>query len=153
MQAWIPFLVFMLHGIQAGVAQTSVDPAQGDNASVVAFVNVAVVSMQDETLLQAQTVVIEGDRILSIGPVDGISVPPGVTVIDGSGRYLIPGLADMHVHIRVPFANGPLFLNAGITTVLSLGTGASAVRDERRATPSTDLVLNNRHSQNQPNFC
>ena len=125
MQAWIPFLVFLLLGIQEGLARTSVDPAEGDGATVVAFVNVAVVSMQDEALLQEQTVVIQGERILSIGPVDVLSVPPGATVIDGSRRYLIPGLADMHVHVRVPFANGPLFLDAGITTVLSLGTRAT----------------------------
>ena len=120
MHARIPFLVFLL-GIQQGLAQTNADPAEGDDATVFAFVNVAVVSMQDDAVLQKQTVVIEGDRILSIGPVDAISVPLEATVIDGSGRYLIPGLADMHVHVEIPFADGPLYLNAGITTVLCLG--------------------------------
>ncbi len=80
--------------------------------------------MQDDVLLPEQTVVIQGDRIQSIGPAESVAVPTGATVIDGSERYLIPGLADMHVHVRVPFADGPLYLDAGITTVLSLGTRA-----------------------------
>jgi hypothetical protein len=125
MKYWILFFLFLLLGIQESLAQTSADPAEGNDATIVAFVNVAVVSMQDETVLQRQTVVISGERIQSIGPVDTLTVPPGAMVIDGSGRYLIPGLADMHVHVRVPFANGPLYLDAGITTVLSLGTRAT----------------------------
>jgi imidazolonepropionase-like amidohydrolase len=140
MRAWVPFLVVL--GIQEGFAQTAVDPADGGEATVVAFVNVAVVSMQGDALLQEQTVVIQGERIRSIGPVDALSVPPGATVIDGTDRYLIPGLADMHVHARVPFANGPLFLDAGITTVLSLGTRS----------PGDDATLQERTRSRTPVF-
>jgi len=140
MQAWVPFLVVL--GIQEGFAQTGVDPADGGEATVVAFVNVAVVSMRDDALLRGQTVVIQGERIRSIGPVDALSVPPGATVIDGTDRYLIPGLADMHVHVRVPFANRPLFLDAGITTVLSLGTRS----------PGDDATLQERTRSRTPGF-
>ena len=126
MQVFVSILLFLFLGIQESLAQRSAAPTEADGATVVAFVNVAVVSMQDEVLLQAQTVVIQGERILSIGPVDAIPVPPDATVIDGSGRYLIPGLADMHVHVQIPFDNGPVFLNAGITTVLSLGTRSTS---------------------------
>ena len=140
--AWVPFLVFLLLGMQEGRAQTRVDSAEGDDTKVVAFVNVAVVSMQDEALLQEQTVIIRGDRILSVGPADALSVPADATVIGGSGRYLIPGLADMHVHVRVPFDNGPLFLDAGITTVLSLGTRS----------PGDDATLQERERSHTPAF-
>ena len=81
MQAWIPYLVFLLPGIQEGLAQTSEDQAVTDASAVVAFVNVAVISMQDEAVLRAQTVVIEGDRIALIGPVDSTMVPPKALVI------------------------------------------------------------------------
>jgi imidazolonepropionase-like amidohydrolase len=110
MRSWLPCVVLLAVGLDKGVAQTT------------AFVDVTVVSMLDESLRPQQTVVIQGDRILAIGPADAVPVPPGAAVIDGSGRYLIPGLADMHVHIRIPFDDAPLFLDAGITTVLSLGT-------------------------------
>ena len=122
-------VVFLLLCGQTALAQINVEPEEGDDAAFVAFVNVAVVSMQDQALLEEQTVVIQGQRILSIGSLDTVSVPAGATVIDGSGRYLIPGLVDMHVHVRAPFADGPLYLNAGVTTVLSLGTSASADSD------------------------
>jgi imidazolonepropionase-like amidohydrolase len=125
MKYWILFFCCLFPGIQQGFAQTRSDSAGGIGGATVAFVNVAVVSMQDEVVLHGQTVVIQGERIRGIGPANSLSVPPEATVIDGTGRYLIPGLADMHVHVQVPFDNGPLYLNAGITTVLSLGTRAT----------------------------
>lgn len=45
-------------------------------------------------------VVVEGDRIAAVG--SNLSAPEGVTVVDGTGRYLVPGLVDMHVHFRDP---------------------------------------------------
>jgi imidazolonepropionase-like amidohydrolase len=45
------------------------------------------------------TVVVEDGRISMMGPVDQITVPPGATRINGRDQYLIPGLADMHVHL------------------------------------------------------
>jgi imidazolonepropionase-like amidohydrolase len=142
MQAWIPLLVFLFAGIQEGLAQTSADPAKGDDSTTVAFVNVGVVSMQNEVLLRGQTVVVHGELIQSIAAVDALPVPEGATVIDGSGRYLIPGLADMHVHVDVPFAEGPVFLDAGITTVLSLGTRS----------PDTGATLRERDLSRSPEF-
>ena len=133
MQGWIPFLVGLVIWGQDGLAQTGVDSAGELDAPVVAFVNVAVVSMRIEEVLQEQTVVTEGDRIVSVGPADAVSVPAGATVIHGSGLYLMPGLADMHVHVRVPFDDGPLYLDAGVTTVLSLGTRAASWNGERIA--------------------
>ena len=122
MHVWIPLLVALFSGFQSCLAQNDADPAGSDDARVVAFVDVAVVSMQDEAVLKGQTVVVVGERIESIGSVDTVSVPAGALVIDGTGFYLVPGLADMHVHVGVPFVDGSLYLNAGVTTVLSMGT-------------------------------
>lgn len=59
--------------------------------------NVTVIPMTKETVLKNKTVTIEGNKIISID--NGKSgIPPGVKVIDGSGKFLIPGLFDMHVH-------------------------------------------------------
>ena len=44
------------------------------------------------------TVVIRGDRVSEIGKAGEITAPPGATVVDASGKFLIPGLWDMHVH-------------------------------------------------------
>jgi imidazolonepropionase-like amidohydrolase len=135
-----PLLVCLLLGVQNGLAQTDEDSTGADGTESVAFVNVAVVTMENEDLLLEQTVLVQGDRIRSIGAADVIPIPDGALVVDGSGRYLIPGLADMHVHVDVPFAEGLVFLDSGITTVLSLGTRSADVdsilleRDRSRAT-------------------
>jgi imidazolonepropionase-like amidohydrolase len=62
------------------------------------------------------TVVVTGDRITAVGKSGDVRVPQGARVVDGNGRYLIPGLWDMHVHIVSP-SYLPLFLANGVTGV------------------------------------
>jgi imidazolonepropionase-like amidohydrolase len=66
---------------------------------VTAFRNVAVLPMDTERVLEAQTVVVRGERIDSIGPAASAEIPAGARVIDSTGKYLIPGLAEMHAHV------------------------------------------------------
>lgn len=67
--------------------------------SVTAFVNVSVLPMDREHVLPGQTVVVQGDRIVAIGPVKQVAVPAAAVRIDGRGQFLMPGLADMHMHL------------------------------------------------------
>ena len=94
--------------------------------------------MDSERILANQTVLVEGDRIIAMGPSDEIPVPEGAYVIDGTGQYLIPGLAEMHGHIPPPTQardeiDDVLFLYAanGITTVRGMlgWPGQLALRD------------------------
>ena len=63
---------------------------------------------------------------MRLGPASAVTIPACAIVIDGTGQYLTPGLADMHVHLdslvqaRPKFGDAPLFLAYGITTVLNL---------------------------------
>jgi imidazolonepropionase-like amidohydrolase len=66
---------------------------------VTVFRNVSVIPMDSERVLEAQTVVVRGERIESVGAASGAQIPAGARVIDGSGRYLVPGLAEMHAHV------------------------------------------------------
>ena len=97
-----------------------------DSPSIIAFVNVNVVPMDHEGIALQQTVLVRGATISEIGPTSAIVIPAGAVVIDGTGQYLTPGLADMHVHLdslvqaRPNFGDAPLFLAYGITTVLNL---------------------------------
>ena len=118
-------LLLLLAGGQISVA--AIPAASGPNTrSVAALVNVTLVPMEREGLLSGQTVIVRGGRIAEIGPASTIAIPAGATVVDGTGRYLTPGLADMHVHLdslvqaRPNFGDAPLFLAYGITTVLNL---------------------------------
>lgn len=63
-----------------------------------------------------QSVLIRGDRIADIAPVDAIPVPEGVTHIDGGGGYLLPGLTDMHVHVWDQASLGA-YLAHGVTAI------------------------------------
>lgn len=60
--------------------------------------NVSVLDVEKMKLLNKQTVVIDKDRISNIGSSEKIKVPAGATVIDGTGKFLSPGLVDAHVH-------------------------------------------------------
>jgi imidazolonepropionase-like amidohydrolase len=92
--------------------------------TAVAFVNVSVIPMDRERVLADQTVVVRGGRITEMGPAASILVPADANRIEARGRYLIPGLAEMHGHI--PGGNAPddvvdrvlqLYALNGITTV------------------------------------
>ncbi len=71
-----------------------------------------------------QTVLIEGDRIVAVGPADSISYSAAET-IDGAGKFLIPGLWDMHVHLtfddRFTAMMPATFIRYGITSVRDTG--------------------------------
>ena len=96
----------------------------------VAIVNVSVVPMDREAILPGQTVVVADGRIASIGPANTARIPAGAMRIDGTGRFLMPGLADMHVHFaatgdsaRDADENEQLavvFMAHGITTARSM---------------------------------
>jgi imidazolonepropionase-like amidohydrolase len=71
-----------------------------DSGGVFAFVDVNVIPMDRERMLEHQTVVVVEGRIEAIGDAASIEIPTGATRIDGSGRYLIPALSDMHAHLE-----------------------------------------------------
>lgn len=63
-----------------------------------AIKNVSVIPMNKETVLAGQTVLVENGEIKSIGTSAKTKIPAGYTVIDGEGKFLMPGLFDMHAH-------------------------------------------------------
>jgi len=91
-------------------------------AGPTALVNVNLIPMTGEKILPHQTVLTDQGRIVGLGPAEGAKVPEGARVIEGQGGFLMPGLADMHVHLRddwpVPQLN--LYLAHGVTTVRDL---------------------------------
>jgi len=70
-------------------------------------------------VLEHQTVLVRDQRIAAIGDVARVPVPPASARIDGRGRYLLPGLVDMHVHYNDPRYT-TLFLANGVTTVRNM---------------------------------
>ena len=91
----------------------------------VAFINVNVVPMDREAVVFGQTVVVEDGVIAEAGPADEVRIPSGALRIDGRGKFLMPGLVDMHVHLRNQSELDNrrmllLFVANGVTTVMNL---------------------------------
>lgn len=105
-------------------------------ATTTAFVDVAVVPMDRERVIEHQTVLVRDGRIERIGPADVVDVPLDAARVDGRGRYLIPGLADMHVHfVGVPAdddALAKLFIANGVTTAFNLQGGPEHLAMRKR---------------------
>lgn len=91
-------------------------------AETVAFVNVNVIPMSDERTIPQQTVIVSDGIIVGIGNVDEMVVPEVAVVVDGTDRFLIPGLAEMHAHVPPAVSDElerdfALFIANGVTTV------------------------------------
>lgn len=98
---------------------------------VVAFVNVNVIPMDRERVLSEQTVIVRAGRIAAVGLASKIKIPAGAARIDGRGKYLLPGLMDMHTHLfsdedlpdRLAADELMIMLANGVTTTrLMIGT-------------------------------
>ena len=102
-------LCAILIGSAKWVAQTT----------VTAFTHVSVIDGRRSDARVDRTVVVHGNRIVAEGPSTSVPVPAGARVIDGRGKYLIPGLWDMHVHLAMPGGRDvlPLYIANGVTGV------------------------------------
>lgn len=117
----------LLAVLLTALATAAAASQQGSSASTsVAFVGVTVIPMDVVRVLSDQTVVIRDGRITTLGPAATIAVPPDARRVDAAGKYLIPGLAEMHAHIpspdsagRMDYAEEVLFLYVahGVTTI------------------------------------
>ncbi len=115
-------------------------------ADVIAFENVTVIPMTDDRPLSGHTVLVQGDRIVAVGPAASVAVPAGARRVDGRGKYLVPGLAEMHGHVPPPSAPAQatedvlfLYLANGITTVRGM-LGAEGQLELRRRTNTGELL-------------
>src|SRR5262245_61456109 len=118
-RVWILLtLAPILGGASPPVRALSSGTAAGTAA---AFVDVTVVPMDQERVLPHQTVVVRNARIAKIGPTAGVYVPRGALRIDGRGKYLMPGLADMHSHPE-SLLDLVLYVANGVTTVRCMGS-------------------------------
>jgi len=88
-----------------------------------AIVNVNVVAMDTELVSAKQTVIVKNGKIVALGKASDVKIPRNALVIDGAGKYLMPGLAEMHAHIppvddvQAMKEVASLFLLNGITTI------------------------------------
>ncbi|HEX8733784.1 MAG TPA: amidohydrolase family protein [Pyrinomonadaceae bacterium] len=89
------------------------------------FTRVTVIDMVDAKPRTEMTVIVEGNRIARIGKSSKIRIPNNAQVVDAGGKFLIPGLWDMHVHALRPERVDyffRLFIANGVTGIRDTGT-------------------------------
>lgn len=75
-------------------------------AQTICIAHVNMIDVKKNVTLTDQTIIIEKDRIMATGPGNKIKVPADATLIDGTGKYLLPGMTDAHIHF---FQSGGLY--------------------------------------------
>jgi amidohydrolase family protein len=108
--------------------------------SAVAFTHVTVIDMTAATPKRDRTVLVSGDRIVAIGSAGATKIPRDAQVVDASGRFLIPGLWDMHVHLGETERSLPLYVANGVTGVRDMGGDPKKVFAWRERTASGALL-------------
>jgi len=105
------------------------------NAAVVAITNVTIIDGTGTTPKTNQTIILNNDRIDDVGDTTSITIPEGATVIDGTGKTVIPGLVMLHEHLfytkpfedwfsvgQMTFTFPRLYLAGGVTTMRTAGS-------------------------------
>jgi hypothetical protein len=103
--------------------------------SPTAFIHANLIPMTTATVLSDQTVVVDGKRITAVGPFSRTEIPLNARVINCRNGFLMPGLADMHMHLRYdwlsdawPVSPLKLYLANGVTTIRCFGPGGKSGR-------------------------
>ena len=105
--------------------------------AVVALVGGTLIDGNSGAPLPGATVIIKGDRIAAVGPAGDVAIPEGAERIDVSGKWILPGFIDCHIHITYPFDNNQYYTyNDSLGALrglhilnLYLKSGVTAVRD------------------------
>ena len=122
--------------LAACTSRPASEPAPGPVP--LAITNVTVVDVTGGPSRPGQTVVVSGERIVSVGPGAAARVPRGARVVDGTGKFLVPGMWDMHSHITMFGRTGlSLYLAHGVTGIRDMGgerfAAVKALRDSVNA--------------------
>ncbi|MFT3913935.1 MAG: amidohydrolase family protein [Anaeromyxobacteraceae bacterium] len=107
----------------------------GARGGTVAYVGARLIDGSGAPPVPDAVVVVDGDRIVDVGPRASVPVPAGARTVDVSGKTVLPGLLDMHAHFE-QVEWGPLYLAAGVTTVRDCGNELDFITSVRDAVAS-----------------
>ncbi len=92
-----------------------------ERPQVLAVTHVTVIDMTGAPPRPDATVIVEVGRIVRVGPAPEVPIPEGARVLERRGRWLLPGLWDMHAHTGRPERDLGLFLANGVTGIRDMG--------------------------------
>lgn len=125
-------------GVIALLAWTSISQAApATSRPAVAITGVTIVDVEHEQLTGPRTVLIEDGRIVAIGNSYDVAIPASAQHLDGRGRFLMPGLVDMHVHLFNLSSHRP---PNDWSFPLYVANGVLGIRDMRADAASVALV-------------
>lgn len=115
---------------------------QQTQSATFAITHVAVIDGRDSLPRPDQAVIVRGNRIIDVGPAATVRVPPGATIVDGRGKFLVPGFWDMHVHADVPAGRQvlALYVANGVTGVRDMAGRWETLRGWRDSIRAGHLV-------------
>lgn len=122
------------------VSQLTAQRLPSAEPSTLAFTHVTVIDMTGAPPKPDMTVVVTGNRIADLGQAGRVRIPKGAQVIDATGKFLIPGLWDMHFHIKEAERTFPLFIVNGVTGVRNMGGDFQKLFEWRDAVASGRLL-------------
>lgn len=116
------------------VAKRAVTPVAG----TLAITNGDLFDSERGIVVPAQNIIVRGDRIVTVGPAVSTPVPDGATIIDATGKTVMPGMWEMHTHLQVASQSSLslMQLAQGLTTARDLASDidvAVSQRDRERA--------------------
>jgi imidazolonepropionase-like amidohydrolase len=106
--------------------------------AAIAITDVTVIDVASAAARPHMTVLIDGDHIRAVGR--AIPIPPNTRLVPGTGKFLIPGLWDMHVHLWYQENQLPTFLAFGVTGVQDMGSDFARVSAWRAAIESGKAI-------------
>lgn len=122
-----------LVGVALLLAAAACMPRGAGEERPIVIRNVTVIPMTGSPPLQGHSVVIADGRIAELGPWAAVRIPATATVVDGTGKFLIPGLFEMHAHTSKTRASAlGLYVVHGVTTIRDQGSEHAEVLRWRR---------------------
>jgi imidazolonepropionase-like amidohydrolase len=107
---------------------------------VLVIENVSLIDAVNPSVQPNKTVIIVGNRIKAIGEKGKVSIPAKAKIINGKGKYLIPGLWDSHVHLNGKEIFLPLFVANGVTSVREMGGDFQNLKQMREQVAKGQLI-------------
>ena len=146
---WAATMISSMLGVAVVAAiglQAASTPVKSDRFAIS---HVTVIDVESGARVADQTVVVAGNKISRVGPASQVAVPAGARNVDGRGKFLIPGLWDMHVHsfehLGIDYSRGmepyKLYIANGVTGVRDVGSSFIQLTIGKRRMESEHLVV------------
>jgi imidazolonepropionase-like amidohydrolase len=150
MKLWRAVFILLITLVFLGASMSMAQEKQGKKEEpVVALVGGTLIDGNGGVPMPNTTVLIQGQKILEVGPVEKVKVPEKAQKIDVTGKFVLPGFIDCHIHTTYPFDDIQYFTDTDSLATLRalhimdmyLKSGVTSVRDVGSPVPSMQALM------------